>query len=147
MKIKVLIALDYDPTAQKVAEVGFLFAKTMEAEVILVHVVVNLVNYSLSYLNMGPLVLESGTNLKDVSQIFLDKTKKHLGDETIKTVVMEGDFAKSILIATKDLQADVIVMGSHSQKWLENILIGSVTEKVLQQTSIPMFIVPTKKQN
>jgi len=35
-------------------------------------------------------------------------------------------------------------MGSHSRKWLENILIGSVDEKVLHHTTIPLFIVPTK---
>jgi nucleotide-binding universal stress UspA family protein len=38
------------------------------------------------------------------------------------------------------------VMGSHSQKWLESILLGSVTEEVLRKTNIPLFIVPTKKQ-
>jgi nucleotide-binding universal stress UspA family protein len=35
-------------------------------------------------------------------------------------------------------------MGSHSRKWLENIVMGSVTEKVLHHTSIPLFIIPTK---
>jgi nucleotide-binding universal stress UspA family protein len=37
-------------------------------------------------------------------------------------------------------------MGSHSQKWLENIIMGSVTEKVLHHTSIPIFIIPTKQK-
>jgi nucleotide-binding universal stress UspA family protein len=36
---KVLIALDYNPTAQKVAEVGFSMAKSMNAEVSLLHVI------------------------------------------------------------------------------------------------------------
>lgn len=31
---RILIALDYDPTAQKVAETGYLFAQAMGAEVI-----------------------------------------------------------------------------------------------------------------
>ena len=35
---KVLIALDYDPSAQIVAETGFSFAKTMGAAVTLLHV-------------------------------------------------------------------------------------------------------------
>ncbi|WP_179214525.1 hypothetical protein [Flavobacterium psychrophilum] len=30
---KVLIALDYNPTAQKIAEVGFSLAKSMNAEI------------------------------------------------------------------------------------------------------------------
>lgn len=71
---KVLIALDYGPTAQKVAEAGFSLAKSMGAEIILVHVILDLVYYSLSYLNMGPLQLESVEELKDASQKFLNKT-------------------------------------------------------------------------
>jgi nucleotide-binding universal stress UspA family protein len=62
-------------------------------------------------------------------------------------MVAEGDFADSILNVAKEIHADVIVMGSHSRKWLENIIMGSVTEKVLHNTSIPLFIIPTKKQN
>lgn len=144
---KVLIALDYDPTAKKVAEFGFSLAKSMGAEIILMHVIVDIVFYSLSYLNMGPLQLETVEDLKDASQKFLDKSKKHLGDDAIQTIVREGDFAESILKAAKDLHVDVIVMGSHSQKWLENIVMGSVTEKVLHHTTKPLFIIPTKKQS
>ena len=144
---KVLIALDYDPTAKKVAEVGFAMAKAMGAEITLIHVIVDLVTYSLTYLNMGPLQLDSVDELKQASQNFLDKVKRHLGDDTILTVIKEGEFADIILETAKELDADCIVMGSHSQKWLENILIGSVTEEVFRKTTIPMFIIPTKKRN
>ena len=43
---KVLIALDFNPTAQKVAEIGFSMAKSMNAEVILLHVITDPVFYS-----------------------------------------------------------------------------------------------------
>jgi nucleotide-binding universal stress UspA family protein len=43
---KVLIALDYNPTAQKVAEVGFSMAKAMNAEITLLHVIADPVYYS-----------------------------------------------------------------------------------------------------
>ena len=153
---KVLIALDYDPTAQKVAETGFSMAKAMNAEVILLHVMVEPVYYSTP--EFSPIMQFSGfidmkkklsvdlADLKKASQQFLDKSKHHLGDNTIQTLVEEGDCAESILKAAKHLHVDVIVMGSHSHRWLENILMGSVTEKVLHHTSIPLFIVPTKKQ-
>jgi nucleotide-binding universal stress UspA family protein len=154
---KVLIALDYDPTAQKVAEAGFSLAKTMGAEVILMHVISDPVYYSSSefspimgytgYMDIGPLILDSVDGLKNVAQHFLDKSKHHLGDKTIQTQVKEGDFAESILKTAKDLHADIIVMGSHSRRWLENIVMGSVTEEVLHHTSIPLFIIPTKKRN
>lgn len=143
---KVLIALDYDPTAKKVAEVGFTMAKAMGAEIVLVHVVVDLVAYSLTYLNMGPLQLESGIVLKDASQLFLEKTKHHLGDMMIKTVVKQGDFADCILETVEEEDIDIIVMGTHSKKWLENIVLGSVAEKVMRKATVPMFIIPTRKR-
>jgi len=152
---KVLIALDYDPTAKKVAEVGFEFAKTMGAEVILVHVISDPVYYSSTdyspimgftgYMNTDPLQLNTIEVLKTASLNFLDKTRKHLGDNAIQTVVEEGDFAESIVRTAKKLHVDMIVLGSHSQKWLENIVMGSVTEEVIRQSTIPLFIIPTKK--
>jgi len=153
---KVLIALDYDPTAKKVAEVGFEFAQTMGAEVILIHVISDPVYYSSTdyspimgftgYLNTDPLQLNTIEVLKTASLNFLDKTRKHLGDNTIQTVVEEGDFAESIIRTAKKLHVDMIVLGSHSQKWLENIVMGSVTEEVLRQSTIPLFIIPTKNR-
>ena len=142
---RVLIALDYDPTARKVAEVGFSMAKAMKAEITLVHVIVDLVVYSLTYLNMGPLQSDSGMQLVDASQQFLEKTKQYLGDTTIQTLIKEGNFSDAILETAKEIKADCIVMGSHSQKWLENIVVGSVTNEVLRKTTIPMFIVPIRK--
>ena len=153
---RVLIALDYDPTAQKVAEVGFTMAKSMNAEVILLHVITDPVFYSTAgyspvmgftgYMDMAPVQFESIDGLKNASLQFLEKSKHHLGDKTIRTLVKEGDFADAILETAQELKAEIIVIGSHSRKWLENIVMGSVTEKVLHNTSIPLFIVPTKKK-
>ena len=152
---KVLIAMDYDPTAQKIAEQGFKLAKAMGAEVVLLHVISDPVYYTSreyspimgfdGYLEMGPMLLESIDGLKNASQEFLNKSKQHLGDESIHTLVKEGDFGETILNTAKEVHADTIVIGSHSRKWLENIVMGSVTEKVLHHTSIPLFIIPTKK--
>jgi nucleotide-binding universal stress UspA family protein len=153
---KVLIALDYDPTAQKVAEMGYSLGKAMNAEVILLHVISDIAYYSA--LDYSPIMGYSG--FMDVDEIqsnstnglikaanqFLDKTKHHLDDHNIKTLVKEGNCAESIVEAAKKEHADIIVMGSHSRKWLEDIIMGTVTEKVLHETSIPLFIVPTKKR-
>lgn len=154
---KVLIALDYDPTAQKVAEVGFSMAKAMNAEIILLHIISEPVYYSApgyspimgfsGYTDMNPVQLASVDELKKASLQFLNKSKQHLGDDTIQTLVKEGDYAEIILKTATDLHVDIIVMGSHGRKWLEKIVIGSVTEKVLNHTSIPVFIIPTKKHN
>lgn len=152
---KVLIALDYDPTAQKIAEVGFSLGKAMNAEITLLHVITDPVYYSSVEYSpiMGlvgetetfPMQLDNLEELKKVTQDFLDKFKHHLGDVNIQTIIAEGSFAEAILKTAKGIHADVIVLGSHSKKWLENIVMGSVTGDVLRQSQIPLFIVPTKK--
>ena len=154
---KVLIALDYNPTAQKVAEVGFSMSKSMNAEVILLHIITDPVFYATSgyspimgfsgYIDVSPLQLDNIQGLKKASLEFLDKSRQHLGDKSIQTLVKEGDFADTILQTAKEKHSDIIVVGSHSRKWLEKILMGSVTEKVLHNSSIPVLIVPTKKQD
>ena len=151
---KILIAIDYDPTAQKVAEEGFELAKTMGAEVVLLHVIADPVYYSSTdyspimgftgYLDTDLLQLSTIDELKKASLHFLEKTRIHLGDPNIDIIVEEGDFAKTILKTAKHLNVSTIVMGSHSRKWLENIVMGSVTNDVLHRSSIPLFIVPTK---
>lgn len=154
---KVLIALDYNPTAQKVAEAGFSIGKEIDAEVTLLHVIANPSYYASSvydpimgfggYMNTDLLQPDFMEGLIKTSHEFLEKTKTHLGNDDIKLLVKEGNLADTILDTAKELNADVIVMGSHSQKWLENVLMGSITEHVLRHTDIPLFIVPTKKKH
>ena len=152
---KILIALDYDPTAQQVAETGYALAKAMNAQAILLHVTFDATYYSsLSYnpiMGFGGFgnsyIVEADTieEIKKSAQMFLDKSKEHLGDDMIETVVQNGDFGETILNTAKELNADIIVMGTHSRRGLDKILMGSVAEKVLHHSLIPLFIIPTKR--
>jgi len=144
---KVLIAMDYDETSQKVAEQGFSMAQAMNAETILLHVISEQPLYYSGYAYMRELRVDFYDNLEDSTQKFLDKTKKHLKNESIKTIIKVGEIADTILETAKDLDVDIIVMGSHSRKWLENIIMGSQAADVLKETTIPLLIIPTKKQN
>ena len=151
---KVLIALDYDPTAQKVAEIGYSVAKSMNAEIVLLHVVAENSYYSSldyspimgfnGFSNLDPSLNINIEEVKRASADFLEKTRSYLGDEKIEIAVAEGDFAVSILEAAKELKVDLIVMGTVSKKWLEKIIVGSVAENVLKHSTIPLLIIPTK---
>ena len=150
---KVLIAMDYDPTSKMVAENGFAMAKKYGAEVTLLHVLVDLSIYSAAYASMGEWQIDT-LNMFDTDEMknagsrnFLEKGKRYLGDTAVKTLLKTGDSAQMILKSAQEMNVDYIVIGSHSQKCLENILMGSVTEKVLRNATIPLFIVPTKQPN
>jgi len=143
---KVLIALDYDETSQKVAKAGLSLAKTLNAEIILLHVISEQPVYYSAYSYMVEYKVEFVEDLKISIQKFLEKAKNHMGDESIKTILKEGEVAETILKTAKELNVDVIVMGSHSRKWLDDIVMGSAAKDVLKKTTVPLFIVPTKKQ-
>lgn len=150
---KVLIALDYNPTAQKIAETGFSLAKSMNAEIILLHVLSTPANYTTIYdpiMGFGGFVnldVSDPDNefLKKTAFDFLENVKYHLEDTSIITLVKEGNYADAIIETANITRADIIIIGSHSKKWLEKVLVGSTTEKILHDTNIPILIVPTKK--
>ena len=143
---KVLIAMDYDETSQKVAEVGFSMAKAMNAETVLLHVISEQPVYYSAYTYMRELRVDIIGDLKKSIQKFLDKSKAYLGDDSIVTILKEGDIAQTILSTAKELNVDIIVMGSHSRKWLENIIMGSEAADVLKKTTIPLFMYQPKNK-
>lgn len=144
---KVLIALDFHPSATKVIEAGFEIAKTMNAKVVLLHTKIQLVNYSLIYKKIGSMKLDSLDDLELAAHSFLEKVKHDIGADMIQTIVKQGDFAASILKTAKELEVDIIVMGSHSTKWLEEIVLGRITNEFLQHTTIPLIIIPTGRKS
>ena len=154
---KILIALDYDPSAQKVAETGYEMAKAMNASVTLVHVIAEPSYYSsmdyspimgfTGFLESDPNIPELNEELKKESQRFLDESREHLGDQNIKTVVAEGIFSEAILATAASESSDIIVLGTHSRRGLDKLFMGSVAEKVFHNSKIPLFIIPTMMQD
>jgi nucleotide-binding universal stress UspA family protein len=154
---KVLIAIDYFSTAQKVAELGHALGNAMDAQIVLLHVIENPAYYASSvydpimgfggFMNLDfsqPDILKL---LKNESEAFLQRTKEHLGSTNITTLVKEGKIATEILETAIKIDADMIVMGTHSKNWFEHILLGSEAQKVLHQSKIPVLIIPTKENS
>ena len=151
---KILIALDYNPSAQKIAEAGYDLAKSMNAEVVLLHVMAEAIYYPayeyspiMGFNNfIGPEVLPQTTadELKKNAAEFLEKSKELLQDTSIQTIIKEGEVPKTIIETATETGAAIIVLGSHSRHGLDKILTGSIAEKVLHHSALPLFIIPTK---
>jgi len=154
-QIKILIALDYDPSAKEIAEAGFGYAKRMGADVLLMHVISDPVYYATpeyspltgftGYDSIVQLSLDKEDDLRKKSMHFLNQFKAHFGDENTQTLLGDGDYSSEILKAAKDNQADMIIMGSHSHNWFENVVLGSVTSQVMHGSTIPVLIIPVKE--
>ncbi len=59
-----------------------------------------------------------------------------------QAILLKGEAAELILEKAKDLNVDIIMMGSHGHGLLRKILVGSVAEAVLRKASCSVLIVP-----
>lgn len=55
-----------------------------------------------------------------------------------------GSPAAAILQTATDIQADVIVVGTHQRKGLERFFLGSVAESVVREAHCPVMVVTSK---
>ncbi len=151
---KILIALDYAPPAQKVAELGYALGKAMNAEIVLLHVIENVLYYSSSiydpimgfggFVNTDFLSINAVEGITKEATLFLEKTRLHLKDDSIQTLIVHGDIADSILETAKTNKYDLIILGTHSRNGFEEIFLGSTAHKLIKHSNIPMYIIPTK---
>lgn len=149
---KVLICIDYNPTSELVADAGYELATNLNAEVCLLHVIADVQYYGVQYPTfMGyegfdtEVDLNIGREMLRVANNFLEIVRTHLDDPKIETKVLEGSTADVIIEYGSQCNADIIVLGTHSHNILEKIFIGDVASKVLKNTKVPVYMVPTKK--
>lgn len=57
--------------------------------------------------------------------------------------VLEGQSVhKEILVQTERLEADLVVIGTHGRSGFDRLFLGSVAEKILRTSEVPVMVVP-----
>jgi nucleotide-binding universal stress UspA family protein len=79
------------------------------------------------------------------AKALLDEMKKKAEARGLKaeTYVREGDAHRWIIELAAERKADLIVMGSHGRTGLKRLLMGSVAEKVIGLSSVPVLVAKT----
>jgi len=79
---------------------------------------------------------------------YLDKVAATLKEQgiTAETVAIAGSPAESILDYAQQNNVDIIVMSSHGRTGIARWAFGSVTEKVLKESPIPVLVVTHKEK-
>jgi nucleotide-binding universal stress UspA family protein len=152
---RILIALDYARSATEVADTGYSIAKSMNGQVILLHVMEDAAYYSTpgyvpivgfsNFSHTDFLEMIDVEGIKKAGMHFMENMKHHLGDESIETIIEEGDVADLVVKTAHEQHADLIVIGSRSRNWLEKVFIGSTAVKVLDHTPVPLIVIPVKE--
>jgi nucleotide-binding universal stress UspA family protein len=63
---------------------------------------------------------------------------------SMETLVRDGDAAGEILGQAADMNADLLVLGTHGRSGFARLLLGSVTEKVLRKATCAVLTVPQR---
>jgi nucleotide-binding universal stress UspA family protein len=139
---KILWATDFSDEAQKALGYADAFAKAFKAKIVALHVVPD---FSPALYDAAEVI--KGEIAERVASVKEDKKKKieALGKSkniSLKVVIKEGNPAKKIVQISEDEKADLILMGRRGLSAVEKLFIGSVANKVLRNSSIPLFLTP-----
>ena len=75
------------------------------------------------------------------------RSEQFAGCAVAGTKVLSGDPVAEILRAVGDESIDMIVMGTHGRKGLKHLVMGSVAEKVVRRSPVPVMTVNPSKMN
>ena len=65
----------------------------------------------------------------------------------VTALLVHGKTVDTILTEAMDLDIDVIVVGSHGHGAMYQLLVGSISEGVLQRSSKPVLVIPTHERS
>jgi nucleotide-binding universal stress UspA family protein len=142
---RILVATDGSALSKKAVRSSIELAAATEAELVALYVVPR---YPVSYFEGGVSISEADIartekQWADHGQAVVDKVREdaEAQDVKAKAVVARSDLvAEAILAAAKKHKCDLVVMASHGRKGIKRILLGSETQHVLTQSSLPVLV-------
>jgi nucleotide-binding universal stress UspA family protein len=141
MEIKnILIPVDFSPPSTLAVNYGVALARRFRARVTLLHVVEPLMPLMYAF----PAEAERIWNERyDQSERLLSAllAPEDADDLDLRTVVKSGIIQEEILAAIRDEAADMVVMGTHGRGFFGRLFIGSVTQHILREITVPILTV------
>lgn len=137
---KILVPIDFGEPSARALEIAGALAKDTGGTITILHVF----DVPASYAGMGisPVELlapmwEAGKKqLEDT----LSKLKATVPDATEE--IARGVPWREILAAIERDRPDLVVMGTHGRRGVQRMLLGSVAEKIVRVSPVPVLTVP-----
>jgi nucleotide-binding universal stress UspA family protein len=142
---KVLFCTDFSKNSDCAFDYAFGIAKRDEGVLYILHVIPTTPDpHNLErWLTKEQLDKVKATLQSDREKMFDDKYLSHIKDKTKVNIVTEtGREDETILAFARKEKIDIIVIGTHGRTGIEHLLLGSVAEKIVRRSPIPVFIIP-----
>ena len=139
----ILVPTDYSPVASNATRYAFELSNHLNAKIILFHA------YRLPILLSSLPLLSANIEfeIKNLNELKAEEfnLKKDIGlDVEIESIVYNGTAIEGIIDVIKQKNIDYVVMGITGESKLEEILLGSTTISVINNSKTPVFIIPEK---
>ncbi|GAB6879679.1 universal stress protein [Halorubrum gandharaense] len=97
----------------------------------------------------GPRIGSLAERVESAAQDRVDELTERLSEAGVDVEghVVRGEPLDAIEDAIEETGADIVVMPSHTRKGLSRVLLGSVTEKVVRISPVPVVTVPMPSEN
>jgi nucleotide-binding universal stress UspA family protein len=147
---KVLFCTDFSENSDCAFDYAFGIAKRDEAVLYILHVIS--VNPRASYID-NYMTKEYWDGLKvtmreDIERKYNNQYLCQIKDKAkVKTVTRSGREDEEILTFIQEENIDIVVIGTHGRTGIEHVFVGSVAEKIVRRSPIPVFIIPCKKKS
>lgn len=137
---RVLVSVDLSPAAKPTLKLAERFAALWGAEL-----------RALSVLEPLPLVPEAPpVNVHEYYAMWEEMLKRDvwplLRAPGVETIVRHGNVIETLLREVHEWKADMLVLGSHGKNLAQRMLLGSVTEQVLNHLPTSLLIEPIAAQ-
>lgn len=133
----ILVAIDFEKASMKALDVAKELASKLGAEVMLAHV------YQVpmfTYPGLEPALLPTfSAEIGDAVKKAMGELKEQTGIS--KAILREGEPASELLAIADEVSASMIVMGTHGRKGISHLLLGSVAERVVRQSKVPVLTI------
>ena len=147
---KVLFCTDFSKNSDYAFDYAFGVAKRDDSMLYLMHVIpVNpKESYHDMYVGKKNLELIKKNMKKDIDKLFEEKYLSQVRDKNkVQVVIREGWEAEEILKFAREEKIDLITISTYGRTGIKHTIFGSVAEKVIRRSPIPVFIIPLKKRN
>ncbi len=147
---RIVVPVDYSAHARVTLEYAAELAKGFGASLHVIHVwdrpplVADTMVVSAEGEPARSLVELIGENAEREMREFLAAAKLPEG-VTLTHHLESGEPTSTILKAIKEYQADLVVMGTHGRTGVRHLLLGSVAEKLVRLSPVPVITVPAPR--
>ena len=140
---KILVPVDFSEFSDKAAEYALFLAEKYRANITLLHAIVLFQEDfdEEEQLKMYEKIIQKKEKEREKKLESHRKTAKDRGIE-VNSVLLRGiSAASSILDYISDKDFDLVVMGTHGHTGFKSLLLGSVTEKVVRESPVPVLTI------